>query len=47
MLLVQFGQSTFEIIVHQRDRQIGGALNDANAQPAQGGPEFRFPLHVD
>ena len=40
-------QSRFEIIVHQRDRQIGGALDDANAQLAQGGPEFGCPLHVD
>ena len=37
----------FEIIVHQRDRQVGGALDDANAQPAQRGAEFRCPLHVD
>ena len=37
----------FEIIVHQHDRQVGGALDDANAQPAQGGPEFGLPLHVD
>ena len=47
MLPVQFGQSPFEIIVHQRDRQVGGALHDANAQPAQGGAEFLAALHVD
>ena len=47
MLPVQFGQSSFEIIVHQRDRQVGGALDDANAQPAQGGAELRCTLHVD
>ena len=47
MLPVQFGQSSFEIIAHQRDRQVGGALDDANAQPTQGGAEFRCTLHVD
>ena len=36
-----------KIIVHQRDRQIRGALDDANAQPAQSRPKFRFSLHVD
>ena len=37
----------FEIIAHQRDRQIGRALHDANAQPAQGGAKLRCTLHVD
>ena len=37
----------FEIIAHQRDRQVGGALHDANAQLAQGGAELRCALHVD
>ncbi len=36
-----------EIIAHQRDGQVGGALDDANAQLAQRGAEFRCPLHVD
>ena len=40
VLPVQFGQSSFEIIAHQRDRQIGGAFHDANAQPPQGGAEL-------
>ena len=38
---------SFEIIAHQRDRQVGGALYDANAQPAQGDAELRCTLHVD
>jgi len=32
MLLVQFGQPVFEIIVHQRDREVGRAVYDSNAQ---------------
>ena len=44
---VQFCQLRFEIIVHQRDRQAGGALDDANAELAQGGREFRCSLHID
>ncbi len=47
MLPVQFGQSSFEVVAHQRDRQVGGALQDANAQPFQGGAELRCTLHVD
>ena len=47
MLPVQFGQLCFEIIVHQRDRQVGGALHEANAQLAQGSAEFLAALHVD
>ena len=46
-LPVQFGQPSFEIVVHQRDRQVGGTLDDANAELAQGGTEFRRTLHVD
>ncbi len=46
-LLVQFGQPSFEIIVHQRDRQVRRAIDDANAEFAQGGTEFRRALHVD
>ena len=37
----------FEIIAHQRDRQVGGALDDANAQLSQRGAEFLGALHVD
>src|SRR5215471_1133820 len=40
MAAVQFRQLRFEIIVHQRGRQAGGALDDANAELAQGSPEF-------
>ena len=47
MLRVQFVQAGFEIIVHQRDRQLGGALDDPNAQTSQGRAEFRFPLHIE
>ena len=47
MLPVQFGQSSFEIVVHQRDRQVGERFDDANAELAQRGAEFRRTLHVD
>ena len=47
MLPVQFGQLPLKIIAHQRDGQAGGALHDANAQPAQGVAEFGCPLHID
>src|SRR4029453_5669653 len=47
MLLVQFSQPSFEIIAHQRDRQVGGTLHDANAQPPQGSAELGCTLHVD
>ena len=46
-LPVQFGQSSFEIVVDQRDRQVGGALDDANAELAQRGAERSRTLHVD
>ena len=35
-LPVQFGQPPFEIIVGQRDRQVGGPVDDADAEIAQG-----------
>ena len=47
MLPVEFSQASFEIIAHQRDSQIGRALHDANAEPAQGGAKLRCALHVD
>ena len=47
MLPVQFLKSFFEIIIDQRDRQVGGALHDANAELTQGGAEFCCALHVD
>ena len=31
-LLIQFGQLSFEIIVHERDRQVGRSLYDADAE---------------
>ena len=46
-LPVQFGQPSFEIIVHQRDRQVRGSLDDANAELTQGGAEFDRTLNVD
>ncbi len=46
-LPVQFGQTSFEIIVHQRDRQVRGTLDDANAELAQGGTERSPTLHID
>ena len=36
MFAIQFGQSLFEVVVHKRNRQIGGTLHDANAELAQG-----------
>jgi hypothetical protein len=45
--LVQFGQLPFEIVVHQRNRQIGGALDDLNAEVAQGAAEFGGAAYVD
>src|SRR6516225_7986007 len=47
MLLVQFSQPSFQIITRQRDRQVGGTLHDANAQPPQGSAELGCTLHVD
>ena len=47
MLSVQFVQPSFEIIAHQRDRQVGGALDDTDAQPLQGDLELGRTLHVD
>ena len=47
MLPVQFGQSLLKIIADQRDRQVGGALDDANAQSSQRVAEFTCPLHID
>ncbi|HEX3449119.1 MAG TPA: hypothetical protein VHS97_12750 [Isosphaeraceae bacterium] len=47
MLPVQFGQSWFEIVAHQHDRQVGGTLYDANAQLTQGNAEFHRTLNVD
>ena len=46
-LLVQFGQPPFEIVVDQRDRQIGRTIDDVNAEFAQGGGEFGRALDVD
>ena len=37
----------FEIIAHQRNRQIGGALQDANSQLLEGRRKLSFTLHVD
>jgi len=47
MLPVQFVQTRFEVIAHERDRQVGGALHDARAQRFKSGAEFRCALHVD
>ena len=46
-LLVQFREPPFEIIVHQRDRQIGRTLDDVDAEIAQRRTQLRRPLHVD
>ena len=46
-LLVQFRQSPLEIVVHQRDSEVRRALDDANAEFAQGGAERRRTVHVD
>ena len=47
MLPIQFGQPSFEIIVHQRNREDGGTLHDANAQICQTCFKLRCALHVD
>ena len=47
MLPVQLSQACVEIIAHQRDGQIGRALHDANAEPAQRGGKLLCTLHVD
>src|SRR5436190_15779851 len=47
MLPIQFFELRFEIIIHQRDRQIGRAVDNANAKPAQGGSELFRALDVD
>ncbi len=47
MLLVPFGQLRFEIIVHQGDRQVGGALDDSNSEPGEGRAELCRPLNVE
>jgi hypothetical protein len=44
---VQFGQSPFEIIVHQRDGEVAGSFDDANAQRGQRGAELLCALHVE
>jgi hypothetical protein len=47
---VQFLQPAVEIVVDQRDRQVGFgllALHDVNAQRLQGGTELGCALHVD
>ena len=47
MLPVQFAKAFVEIIVHKRDRQVGGAFDNANAKLTQSGLELRCTLHVD
>ena len=44
---VQFGQSSVEIVAHERDGQIGGVLHDADAQPSQCGPEILCVVDTD
>ena len=44
---VQFGQLSFQIVVDQRDRQVGGTLDHANAELAQRGAKRSRTLHVD
>ena len=47
MLLVQFGQFSLEIVVHQGDRQIRRTLHDANAKRAKRFAEFGRAVHID
>ena len=47
MPLVQLSQACVEIIAHQHDGQIGRALHDANAEPAQRGGKLLCTQHVD
>src|ERR1700756_2210661 len=47
MLAVERRELSFEIVVHDCNRQVGCALYDANAKLAQGGCELFCALHVD
>ena len=44
MLSVQFRQSPFEIIVDQRDGQVGSPLHDANAERTKAAPSSFAPF---
>ncbi len=46
-LQVQLGQLPFEIVVHERDGQVGRTLDDANAKFTQRRIEFGSALHID
>src|SRR5450432_4297756 len=46
-LPVQLRQLPFEIVVHERDGQVGRTLDDANAKFAQRRIEFGGTLHID
>src|SRR5215470_11309404 len=39
-LAVELGELSLEIVVHQRDGEVGGTLDDADAELAKGGAEF-------
>ena len=47
MLPVQLRQPSFEIIADQCHGQVGGALDDTNAEAVQSDAELGCPLHVD
>ena len=47
MLPVQFGQPRFEIIAHQRDGQVGGALTTRTPSAFKAAPSSVGALHVD
>src|SRR4051794_7659972 len=47
MAPVQIGKLRFKIVVDQRNCQVGRALDEADAELPQGGPEFARTGHVD
>lgn len=47
MPVVQCGDFVVEIIAHQRDGQVGGTFDEANAQPFQCDAKFGRAVNVD
>ena len=47
MPLIQFRQPSVEVVAHEQDSDVGGALDDAHAQFAQRRVEFQLPFHVE
>ena len=47
MPLVQIRKLPIEVVAHQRNGQIGGALRGADTQLGEGRAKLRFPLHAN